>query len=98
MVLLESFALPHNAQFAQAALESAGIPCFLDNLHIVSTNWLWANMVGGVQLKVHASQLDEAKSVLASFEFFSDESDGTVDSQWNEAGSDPESDTDKPAK
>ncbi len=43
---------PLLAHIARGSLEASGIPCFLADEHIVSTNWLVSIAVGGVKLQV----------------------------------------------
>ncbi len=88
---LESFAFPFNAKLAQAALESSGVTVFVENYHVVSANWLWANMLGGVRLMVPESQFEEAKSILASLEFYSGIRDEAVEEVGDLEDQDPPS-------
>ena len=53
-----------SAGLAQSILESAGIPCFLDNQYTIGVNWLYLNAVGGVKLKVNQSNTEEAIELL----------------------------------
>jgi len=52
------------AGLAQSILESADIPCFLDNQYTVGVNWLYSNAVGGVKLKVNKSNIERASKLL----------------------------------
>lgn len=52
------------AGLLQSRLESAGIPCFLENQYLVGVNWLYSQAVGGVVLKVLASDLEQARIII----------------------------------
>ena len=66
MVLVASFALPHDASLAKAILESAGIPAFLSNENVNRLNIVYSMVDGGQRLFVPASAEQEAREILAS--------------------------------
>ena len=50
---------------ARSKLEYAGIPCFLENEHMVSVNWLYSNALGGIRLQVPTAAAAEAEALLS---------------------------------
>jgi hypothetical protein len=65
LVVVHAYSQPHEAHLAQSALEAAGIRSTLADDHIVATNWLWSNAVGGVKVLVSSRDLTAAQAVLA---------------------------------
>ncbi len=49
---------------ARAALEGAGIECYLQDETVVRLDWLWSNLLGGLKLVVKKSNADEARKIL----------------------------------
>ena len=49
-------------------LESEGIRCFTANRTIISVRPLLSNALGGIQLKVHKDDLEEALEIMKGFE------------------------------
>ncbi len=66
MVCVATFAFPDEARMARALLESASIPAFLENEHILSLNQLLTSAIGGLPLMVPAAFAEEAREVLLS--------------------------------
>lgn len=64
LVLIATYRDPTMAHLAKSNLESAGIPSFIRDEHIVSTQWLFSNAVGGVKLEVPALHAEEALELL----------------------------------
>lgn len=57
---------PQFAHIAKLKLESEGIRCFLDNENFVATDWLMANAVGGIKLRVPAGDYERALAIVRS--------------------------------
>ena len=55
---------PAEAHVLRTRLEWAGIPCFIVDEYIVTTNWLLCNAVGGVKLQVKASDAQSAMEII----------------------------------
>jgi hypothetical protein len=55
---------PSEAYVLKSSLESEGINCYLKNELIVQTDPFNSNAVGGVQLQVQTSQIEEALLIL----------------------------------
>lgn len=66
LVAIAAFTSVHEAHLAKSALDAAGIPALLDNEHIVSMNWTYSNLVGGVRILVESSRAEEARAILAT--------------------------------
>jgi hypothetical protein len=49
---------------ARAAIESAGIYCFLKDENLVRLDWQMSNLVGGIRLQVSAADVQAAEAVL----------------------------------
>jgi hypothetical protein len=52
------------AYLARSKLESAGIPCVLENEYLVGLHWFYSDAVGGVTLKVPEDAAAEAAALL----------------------------------
>jgi hypothetical protein len=63
-VTLASFSNPLNAHILCGKLQAEGVECHLADEHIVTANWLYANAVGGVKLRVRREQADRALLIL----------------------------------
>lgn len=85
MVCVASFAYPDEARMARALLESASIPVFLENEHILSLNQWLTNAIGGLHLMVPAACAEDARQVLDS-----KVSDQELDAQAEAAPKPPE--------
>jgi hypothetical protein len=59
LVTVASFRDLHEALLAKGSLDSAGITCFLANENIVRLDWLYANAVGGIKLRVPGAQVKQ---------------------------------------
>lgn len=66
LVTVATFRDPVDAQVYKAMLEGAGIPAFVTDEHLVSTQWLYSTAVGGVKLQVDAEHLDAARDFLGT--------------------------------
>lgn len=64
LVTVARFRDPPAAHVARALLEAHGIESFLANEHYVGMDWLHSQAVGGVELRVHAEQRDQARALL----------------------------------
>lgn len=62
---VDLFFHPTDAHIAAGKLESEGIPVFLLGINHASANWLLSNALGGIRLQVPASQVDDARLLLA---------------------------------
>ncbi|WP_138774309.1 putative signal transducing protein [Desulfohalovibrio reitneri] len=60
----------------QQELEAEGIPAVVEDEGVVGANWLYANAVGGVKLRVHAEDAERAGRVV--HEFQGKDASGTV--------------------
>jgi predicted RNA-binding Zn-ribbon protein involved in translation (DUF1610 family) len=52
------------ALMGRALLESAGIPAWIADEHLVGMNWFYSNLVGGVRLQVDESDQAAAQEIL----------------------------------
>jgi hypothetical protein len=66
-VILENKLTPTEAHLLCACLQSAGIQADAGDTNIVQANALIAIAVGGASVRVHGSQVAEAREVLAAF-------------------------------
>jgi hypothetical protein len=64
LVTIASFSHPLEAHLAKTKLASADIESFLADEHIASLDWHYSNVVGGIKLKVDASAVEKAASLL----------------------------------
>jgi len=48
----------------RSALDAAAIETFVDDYFIVNLDWLWANLMRGIKLRVPREKLDAAAEVL----------------------------------
>lgn len=63
-VTVANFLFPHEARIAQAHLEAYDIPVFLENVNLITNDWLLATAIGGVPLKVPRSCVETAEELL----------------------------------
>ena len=63
-VTLATFNHPFEAQPLKGLLESEGIRCYLTNENLVAVNPLYANAVGGVELRVPSEEHERARRIL----------------------------------
>ena len=66
LVCVGSFTTPELAHVARLALESEGIPSYLDNEWVSSMDWAMTNAVGGVKLLVGSHDAESASEILTS--------------------------------
>ncbi len=64
LITIARFSHPIEAHLSKTRLESAGIQCFIADENIVGANWLYSNAVGGVKLRVRASDVKRAIGIL----------------------------------
>jgi len=65
LVTVGRFRDPIQAQLRKALLESAGIPAFVADEHVISTQWLYSTAVGGTRLQVPAQYQEVARELLS---------------------------------
>ena len=56
------------AHVAKLQLEDAGIPCYLDNEHTGTMLWHAQPAVGGIELRVPAPFLEQAREALEALQ------------------------------
>ena len=81
LVVAAIFMYPDEAKLARAVLESADIPCYLENEHTLAANWALTPVLGGLRLMVAPADLTLAGEILASRvsdEQLNAEADGSV--------------------
>jgi hypothetical protein len=66
LIVVRAFSHAHEAQLACSALQAAGIDATLADAHIVTANWLYSNLVGGVKVLVPPEDADAAREILNS--------------------------------
>ena len=64
LITIANYLYPHEARIAQAHLEAYDIPVFLENVNLVTNDWLLATAIGGVPLRVPKSCVEIARSLL----------------------------------
>lgn len=89
LVCVGSFTTPELAHVARLALESEGIPSYLDNEWVSSMDWAMTNAVGGVKLLVGSHNAESASEILTSRTQYNWDEDNEV-----LAGNSPQRDTD----
>lgn len=65
-VLLQSFAMPMEAELARGRLLASGIEAKLSDQHTVSMAWHLADAMGGIKLRVLEEDLERALVILES--------------------------------
>lgn len=68
LVTIANYLFPHEARIAQAHLEAYDIPVFLENVNLITNDWLLATAIGGVPLKVPKSCEETARALLESID------------------------------
>jgi predicted RNA-binding Zn-ribbon protein involved in translation (DUF1610 family) len=69
--LLRRFQYSSEAIIYQGKLESQGIKVFIRDNHMVDTNPLYSNAVGGVKLYVRSEDVDRATQILQEISMYS---------------------------
>jgi DNA-directed RNA polymerase subunit RPC12/RpoP len=69
--LLRRFQYSSEAIIYQGKLESQGIEVFLRDNHIIDTNPLYSNAVGGVKLYVRTEDVEKANQILEEVSLYS---------------------------
>ncbi len=64
-ITIATFWQPTEAHIARLKLESEEIDCLLIDENLVATDWLYANAVGGIKLRVPQSEATRARLLLA---------------------------------
>jgi tetratricopeptide (TPR) repeat protein len=64
LVTVAAFSYPIQAYLARTMLEWEGIQAFVADEHVVTANWLYSNLVGGVKLQVEESDRAAAVEIL----------------------------------
>lgn len=62
LMTIATFNSGTEAHIVVSLLESRGVPCYLEN---EAMNTLYANVLGGVILKVSSEDFEEAKKILS---------------------------------
>ena len=85
-VTILTVSYPHEAYPVKGLLENAGIESWLEDDNVVSANPFVSIAVGGVKLRVRASEAEEAMKVINEQNQFSDneQEEETVDELGNE--------------
>lgn len=65
LVIVERFLEPTMGEIARAALEDAGIPCFLLDTNHSAVNFALLFAIGGSRLMVYEDDYERAKAALA---------------------------------
>jgi hypothetical protein len=64
LVTIRQFRDLPEALLAKGSLESAGMECFLADENLVRLDWFISNLIGGIKLKVHAADVENARKIL----------------------------------
>lgn len=64
-VTVAAYTSPWMAHLAKARLEADGIECELADEHTANIDWVYANAIGGVKLRVHPAAASEAHQILS---------------------------------
>jgi hypothetical protein len=67
-VILDQYQKNIDAEMVRSFLAHNGIETKIRDQHIVSINWLYSNLVGGVKLLVREDQAEEAVQLLRDVE------------------------------
>src|SRR5580704_10190083 len=65
LVTIQQFRDLPEALLAKGSLESAGIECFLADDNLVRLDWFISNFIGGIKLNVRATDVENARKILA---------------------------------
>jgi hypothetical protein len=63
-IAVASYSQPVEAHLARTKLESEGIPCVVNDEHLVRVDWFLSNAVGGVKLMVPRTEAQRARDAL----------------------------------
>lgn len=68
LATVATFIDPTDAHILRARLEAEGIPAYVVNEHHVRLNWFQAMALGGARVQVAATDVEEARQVVAAIE------------------------------
>ena len=63
-VMLRRYRDLSEAMMAKSALESAGVESYFVDENIVRMDWFWSNLLGGVKIYVHSTDVSAAEQIL----------------------------------
>lgn len=66
MKTVATFTSVDEANLVRGRLESAGIPAFVQDEHMVQLDWMYSNAIGGVRVQTMDDQLELAREYLAA--------------------------------
>jgi len=66
--IIKTFRNIGDAQVIKSLLESEGIECWLDNANMVSLNWLYSDLLGGIKLRVKTEDAKKALEIIKDTE------------------------------
>lgn len=66
LITLSTFDNSFQAHLMKTKLEDAGIMVYIFDENIITLNPLFSNVVGGIKLKIHESDLGKAKEIVES--------------------------------
>lgn len=55
-----------DAHIALGRLQAENLPAFLNDQHLVQTDWLYSIAVGGIKLQVEPQYAEQARRILAT--------------------------------
>jgi hypothetical protein len=64
LITIGRYSTPYEANLAKSKLRTFGVLAFLEDDCTINTNWMWSNALGGVNVCVPASQVEEARNIL----------------------------------
>jgi hypothetical protein len=68
LVTIKTFDEPMMAHLCRSFLDGHGIESYLGDEYLVGTDWLYANLAGGVKLQVKSSDAPKAMEILEEHE------------------------------
>lgn len=80
-VTVATFNFSHEAYMAKNKLEAEGIPCMIADEFTIAMDWLYANALGGIKVKVPEEKFEEARVILD--QDYSDDLDDITEADLN---------------
>jgi hypothetical protein len=63
-VTIGSYSTSYEANLVKSGLEAFGIDVNLVNEHAINANWVWSNLIGGVQVQVSEAETAAARELI----------------------------------
>lgn len=64
LITVGSFSKPEEAHLLRMRLEAGGVPAYMQNESMIQMDWLYSNLLGGVQVQIAEEDVERAREIL----------------------------------